>query len=98
DFNGDSWPDLVTTDGNANDITFLLTGPAAATNSAAANASASYSSANQTVSLSATVTTPGATISEGTETFTVLQGATTIGSPVTVAVNGGAATGNFKLP
>jgi hypothetical protein len=98
DFNGDTWSDLVTTDGNANDITFLLTGPAVATNSAAANAFATYSTANQTVSLSATVTTPGATISEGTLTFTVLQGTTTIGSPVTVPVSGGATTGNYTLP
>ena len=98
DFNTDGFLDLVTTNGNANDITFLLTGAAPATVSTAASASASYSTAGQTVSLSATVTSFGLPVGEGTETFTILQGATVIGSPISVAVVNGAAGTNYTLP
>jgi Calx-beta domain/Bacterial Ig-like domain (group 3)/FG-GAP-like repeat/Domain of unknown function (DUF4214) len=97
-FNNDGFLDLVTTNGNANDITFLLTGSGPATISSASSAAATYSTAGQTVSLSATVTSVGTTVNEGTETFTILEGATAIGSPVTVAVVNGAANASFTLP
>ena len=37
-------------------------------------------------------------MNEGTETFTILQGSTTIGTPVTVNVVGGAASASYPLP
>ena len=98
DFNGDGFLDLVTTNGNANDITFLLTGAAPATVSTAVSASASYSTTGQTVSLGATVTSFRTAVNEGTETFTILEGATVIGSPLTVNVVNGAATASYTLP
>ena len=48
--------------------------------------------------LSATVTSPAGTVSEGTETFTILSGATPVGSPVTVPVAAGAASASYTLP
>ena len=97
-FNSDGFLDLVTTNSNANDITILLTGPAPATVDTAASASSNYSTTAQIVSLNATVTSLGATVNEGTETFTILEGATVIGSPVTVAVVNGAVAASYLLP
>ena len=57
----------------------------------AANASATFSTSAQDVSLSATVTSTAGTVNEGTATFTILSGTTVIGSPVTVDVSAGAA-------
>ena len=37
-------------------------------------------------------------VNEGTETFTILQGAATIGAAVTVNVVSGAAAANYTLP
>ncbi len=98
DFNGDGFLDLVTTNSNANDVTLLLTGAPAATKDVGASASATYSGSSQLVSLSASVSSLGATINEGAETFTVLNGVVVVGSPVTVAVIGGLATADYSLP
>ena len=97
-FNGDGFLDLVVTNGNANDITFLLTGPAPATVDTAQSVSASYNTTGQTVSLSATITSFGTPVTEGSETFTILKGTTVIGSPVNALVGNGVALANFTLP
>ena len=82
------------------DSTHLLTVNAAATTTAAANASASYITSAQSVPLSASVTSTGGTVNEGTETFTIssLSGTTRIGTPVTVNVAAGAANATYNLP
>ena len=64
----------------------------------AANASATFSTSAQDVSLSATVTSTAGTVNEGTATFTILSGTTVIGSPVTVDVSAGAASAVYALP
>jgi hypothetical protein len=70
----------------------------ASTTTAADNATAPFSGSNQTVALSATVSS-STTVNEGTVTFTVKNGPTTIGSPVTSGtVSAGAASANFTLP
>ncbi len=79
------------------DTSHVLT-VSAATTTAAANASTVFSTSAQTVALSATVTSPGGTVNEGTETFTLLNGITVIGSAITVNVVSGAASGNYALP
>jgi len=68
------------------------------TTTTAANAAANYAVGSQSVYLYASVTTPGDTVSAGTETFTVLSGGTVVGSPVTVNVAGGAASAQYTLP
>jgi hypothetical protein len=66
-------------------------GPLATTTSAA-NVSAITSTSDQTVNLTATVVdTAGVVVNEGSETFTILNGTTVIGNPVTVSVSAGAA-------
>ena len=52
----------------------------------------------QNVPLNATMTSPAGTVNEGTETFTILNGTTPIGTPVTVNVCGGAASASYVLP
>jgi hypothetical protein len=73
--------------------------PNAATTTTVSNASAIYSPANQTVVLTANVTTAAGTVNEGTVTFTVTNAANTVvGSPVVGSVVGGVATANYTLP
>ena len=69
-----------------------------ATTTEAASATATFSVSTQTVALSATVTSATGTVNEGTETFTILNGTTVIGSPVTVNVSDGNASANYTLP
>jgi autotransporter-associated beta strand protein len=84
--------------GTSTDTSHTLTvNPAAATTTASA-ATTTFSTGAQSVNLSATVTSPGGTVSEGTETFTVLNGATPVGTPVTVNVAAGAASASYALP
>jgi hypothetical protein len=68
------------------------------TTTTAAAVSVPFSNADQAVPLSATVTSPAGTVNEGTETFTILSGATPVGSPVTVSVAAGAASASYTLP
>jgi len=73
--------------------------PNAATTTTVSDASAIYSPANQTVVLTANVTTAAGTVNEGTVTFTVTNAANTVvGSPVVGSVVGGIATANYTLP
>ena len=73
--------------------------PGAATTTTVSDASAIFSLSNQTVVLTANVTTAAGTVNEGTVTFTVRNAANTvIGSPVVANVVGGVATANYTLP
>jgi CSLREA domain-containing protein len=81
------------------DTTHTLTISAAASTVAAVNATATYKSTAQNVTLTATVTSPAGTVNEGTVTFTVFNGATQVGAAVTSgAVTAGAATATFAIP
>ena len=73
------------------------TPPPATTATAAVSASATYSTASQPIPLSATVTSSFGIVDEGTETFTILSGSTTIGTPITVNVSAGAAAGTYTI-
>lgn len=78
--------------------TYTVTIAPASTSLTVANASAPLSASAQNIPLSATVT-DGIPVNEGTVTFTVTQGATTIGSPVTSGtVTNGQASATFVLP
>ena len=54
--------------------------------------------AGQNVTLNATITSAAGTVNEGTETFTILNGTTVVGTPVTVNVAAGAASASYVLP
>ena len=84
--------------GASTDNTHLLTISAAGSTTVASNASALFSASAQNVTLSATVTSSGGTVNEGTETFTLLSGSTVVGTAVTVNVAGGAASASYSLP
>jgi autotransporter-associated beta strand protein len=75
-----------------------LTVVPATTVTVAAAASAPFSNYLQVVQLSATVIGPVGVVGTGTETFSILEGTTTIGSPVTVSVSAGAASASYELP
>uniref|UniRef100_Q02CP8 Polymorphic membrane protein n=1 Tax=Solibacter usitatus (strain Ellin6076) TaxID=234267 RepID=Q02CP8_SOLUE len=75
-----------------------LTVGTASTTVAAVSTSKTYSTASQSVALSATVSS-ASPVNEGTVTFTIKNGPTTIGAPVTSAtVSGGSASATFTLP
>ena len=71
---------------------------ASPTTTAAAGAAVSFSTAGQTVSLTATIASGSGTVNEGTETFTVLNGTTPVGNPVIVNVVNGSADASYALP
>ena len=48
--------------------------------------------------MGATVTSPAGVVDEGTETFSILNGTTLVGSAVTVNVSAGAASASYPLP
>ncbi len=83
---------------SSTDSSHSLTIGTGGTTTAAANASTTYAVGSQSVSLSATVSSSSGTVNEGTETFTILSGSTTIGSPVTGNVASGAASASYTLP
>ena len=71
----------------------------AVTVTTASNASTTFNSSKQIITLSATVTAGSVNVNEGNETFTVLSGINIVGTPVTVPVtNGVASTSNYILP
>ena len=93
------YTDYTTDDFNSsNDTSHTLTVNSGGTVTTAANASATYSTSAQNVTLSATVTNPAGTVSAGTETFTVLSSGAALGNPVTVNVVNGAASATYTLP
>ena len=79
------------------DTSHSLTVSQASTSTAAASSSVTSSPAGQNVPLSATVTSAAGTVDEGTETFTILSGATVIGLAVTVNVENGTASASDVL-
>ena len=80
-------------------VSLTGTGLLYATVTSAINAVATYSPDAQNVSLSATITSPDGLVNAGNVTFTLMQGATQIGSPtVSAALSNGAANANFALP
>ena len=80
------------------DTSHSLTIGQATTSTAAASTSATFSTADQTVPLTATVASAAGTVNEGTETFTILNGTTVIGSAVTVNVRNGTASTATSCP
>ncbi len=82
----------------SSDTSHLLTVRAASTTTAAANASTTYSTASQSVPVSATVTSAAGTVNAGIVTFTILNGSTPVGNPVTANVTSGSASTNYTLP
>jgi Beta-propeller repeat len=73
-------------------------GPSATTTTAAA-ASVTHNASSQNVTLSATVVSPGGTVSAGAVTFTILSGTTQVGSSVTSGtVTGGLASATYSVP
>ena len=84
--------------GVSSDTSQTLTVSAAASATAAASASATFNGGAENITLSATITSAAGTVDEGTETFTIVSGTTTIGSAVTVNVSDGAANTVYALP
>ncbi|MGH7223115.1 MAG: Ig-like domain-containing protein, partial [Gemmataceae bacterium] len=81
------------------DATHSLTVGAASTTIAASAATATFSTSNQDVTLTAEVSSGTNSVDEGTVTFTIEQGATVIGTATTSAtVNGGLASVSYALP
>ena len=71
----------------------------APTTTTASNNSANVSTSNQNLTLTAAVVSTAGTVNGGSITFTVSQGATIIGTPVTSgAVTSGAASATYVLP
>ena len=69
-----------------------------ATGIIAANASAPFSIASQSVMLSATVISAAGLLDAGTATFTILNGSAVVGTPVVSNVINGLATAQYALP
>ena len=79
-------------------VAYLLF-PTAATTTTVSDATAVFSPSNQSVTLTANVTTAAGTVNEGTVTFTVRNAANAVvGLPVVGNVIGGVATANYILP
>jgi hypothetical protein len=70
----------------------------AATTTTAQAAEVTFSASAQSVALAAAVASPGTTVNAGTVTFTLLDGTTPVGSPVTVDVANGLAGATYTLP
>jgi hypothetical protein len=89
----------TTTLASSSDNTHTLTVTPAATTTDASNVNANYSTAAQSVTLAATVTSPAGTVSVGTVTFTLLRGTTPVGTAVTsTTVTNGSASASYTLP
>ena len=82
----------------SNDSSHSLTISNASTSTATASAATTFSVSEQTVALSATVTSAIGIVNEGQETFTILSGNTVIGTAVSVNVTAGAANASYVLP
>ncbi|HEU4797084.1 MAG TPA: hypothetical protein VFT02_15730, partial [Pyrinomonadaceae bacterium] len=73
--------------------------PNAATTTTVSDATAVFSATDQSVTLTANVTTAAGIVNEGTVTFTVRNAANAVvGLPVVGAVSSGVATANYILP
>ncbi len=82
----------------ATDISHFLTVSPAGTTTTVKNASATFSAtSNQSIPLSAQVSSTAGTINEGIVTFTILSGGNPVGSPVIENVVNDAAAGSYTL-
>ena len=77
---------------------YSLTINAASTMTTASNATTTFGASNQNVTLSATVTSTVGTVNEGSVTFTILDGGTTIGTATSGSVTNGSASVSYTLP
>ena len=82
----------------SSDTSHILTINSATATTTALNSSTIYNVGGQIVPLSASVTSASETVNEGTETFTLFNGGSVVGSPVTVNVSSGTATASYTLP
>jgi hypothetical protein len=81
------------------DSSHTLTINSASTTTAASNAGATYSPSNQSITLSATVTSASSTVNAGTVIFAVFNGPTQLGSSTSpVSVSNGSASASYTLP
>ena len=80
------------------DSTHGLTVGAADTTTTTSNASIPFDESEQLVPLTATVGSGAGTVDEGTVTFTLRINASPVGTPLTVPVQNGVASGNYVLP
>jgi hypothetical protein len=85
------------TDDNT-DSSGTLAVSAATTTTVSPPSSVSFSTSDQTVQLTTSVTSDAGTVDEGTVTFTILQGTTVIGTPTSGDVSNGSASGSYTLP
>jgi hypothetical protein len=83
----------------SSDNTHTVTEIQAPTTTSASNATTDYSSSPQSVSLSATVTSPVGAVNAGTVTFTVLNSGVLVGTATTSGtVSSGSASVSYTLP
>jgi hypothetical protein len=83
----------------SSDKTHSLTVSAASTTTTATSATATFSTSAQNVTLSASVTSGGGTVNEGSVTFTVVDSnGNTVGTATSSAVNNGSARVSYQLP
>ena len=84
---------------SSSDSSHTLSIVPASTTTTASNVNTGFTLSGSMVPVIATVTSPDGTVSEGTVTFTVLNGSTVIGhSVMSGTVSDGIATANFNLP
>jgi hypothetical protein len=83
----------------SSDTSQKLTVNAASTTTTASSTTATFGESDQTVKLTATVTSSGGTVNEGSVLFTLVNGSgATIGSPISGNVSSGSASVNYVLP
>ena len=80
------------------DIVHSLNVTQAATSTSASNASATYSPSAQSVSLSATVTSPAGTVSEGSVTFQLTRSGGNIGTAISGSTLNGSSSVTSTIP
>src|SRR5439155_220751 len=83
---------------DSSDNTKTLTVNKGGTTTTAADKTATFSSTDQTVALTATVTSGAGTVNQGSVTFTVKDGATVIGNTASGSVASGSASTSYTLP
>jgi subtilisin family serine protease len=82
----------------SSDVAKTLTLSQVASTTTAASKTVTFSTTDQSVSLTATVTSGAGSVNQGSVIFTVKDGATAIGSPTSGAVTGGGASATYTVP
>lgn len=94
-----SYSDTASSFTDGGDTSGTLAVNAANTTTAASNATATFSSSAQNVTLSATVTSSAGTVNEGSVSFSLVDGSgNTVGTATSGNVTNGAASVSFALP